>query len=59
MKKQILVSKRGSKSVGILICVYLGPEPNRPNLPQVAFLDGSGVCNSLALDMFRSVKKLK
>jgi hypothetical protein len=59
MNQQWLVSKTSSKNVIQLIWLYLGSLGKEERQENVAFLNGSGVCNGLAIDMFILVKKLK
>lgn len=54
--KQLLVSKKSNENVVQLILLYLYKEESQANL---AFLNGSGVCNGLSLDLFILVKRLK
>jgi hypothetical protein len=42
-----------------LIWLYLGSQDTELKYENVAFINGSGVCNGLAIDMFILVKKLK
>ena len=57
--EQQQVTKKLKKDVGLLIVLYLGSLKKEITHQTVAFLDGSGVCNGLSMDMFILVKKLK
>ncbi|KAJ3308618.1 hypothetical protein HDV04_001031 [Boothiomyces sp. JEL0838] len=57
--EQWYVSKTSSEKVEQLIWLYLGSLQKEGKQPNVAFLNGSGVCNGLALDIFILVKNLK
>ena len=52
MTKQLLVSPASSEQVKQLIWLYLGEKRREENFNTVVFLDGSGCCNGLALDLF-------
>jgi len=59
MNEQRLVSKTSSTNVIQLIWLYLGSLNKEERQANVAFLNGSGVCSGLSIDMFILVKKLK
>ena len=59
MNMQWQVSKTSNAKVIQLILLYLGSLEKEKKQPNVAFLDGSGVCSGLSLDTFILVKKLK
>ena len=59
IEPQWFVSKASDKRVVQLIWLYLGSLDKEEKQENLAFLDGSGVCNGLAIDMFVLVKKLK
>ena len=59
IQSQLLVSKKGNAPVDLLIWLYLGNEAREEqHSGKVAFINGSGCCNGLALDMFILIKKL-
>lgn len=59
IQSQLLVSKNSNLPVDLLIWLYLGKEKREQQYSgKVAFINGSGCCNRLALDMFISIKKL-
>ena len=57
--RQFFLSKNSVESAKMLIWLYLGSRDPELKYQNVAFINGSGVCNGLALDMFILVKKLK
>jgi hypothetical protein len=59
LKEQMLVSKNSAENVTQLILLYLGGLKDEGRYTSVAFLNGSGVCNGLSLDILILVKKLK
>jgi hypothetical protein len=59
LKKQLYISKKSKDQVTQLILLYLGSPPKKEKEENVAFIDGSGVCNGISLEMFKLVKKLK
>jgi hypothetical protein len=58
LEKQLYISKKSNDQVTQLILLYLG-NPPREEKEDVAFIDGSGVCNGITLQMFKLLKKLK
>jgi len=60
IENQLLASKEGgAQSVQQLFWLYLGEENREKQYPDVAFLNGSGCCNGLSLNLFQLLKKLK
>ena len=59
INKQWMISKKSNKKVTQLVWLYLGSSLKESREENVAFLNGSGVCNGLSIDMFILVKKLK
>ena len=59
VEEQRKVSKTSSDEVELLIWLYLGRLDKDKTHIGVFFLNGSGVCNGLALDLFVLIKKLK
>jgi hypothetical protein len=59
VEKQLCVSPHVQDQVQLLLWLYLGEENKENMYRDVAFLDGSGCCNGLALDFFILIKKLK
>lgn len=57
IQNQLRVSKSLDDRVSLLIWVYLGDSPKETKYGNVAFIDGSGVCNGLCWDMFRIFKQ--
>jgi hypothetical protein len=59
MNEQLLLSNTSNMKVAQLIWLYLGNVKKAEIHDNVAFLDGSGVCNGLSIDLFVLVKRLK
>lgn len=59
LRKQLYISKNSNDKVIQLILLYLGSPPKNEKEEKIAFIDGSGVCNGISLEMFKLVKKLK
>jgi hypothetical protein len=59
IKKQLFLSKNSAETSNMLIWLYLGSRDTELKYQNVAFINGSGCCNGLALDMLILVKKLK
>ena len=60
IESQLLVSKeKEAQSVQQLVWLYLGEENREKLYPKVAFLNGSGCCNGMSLNLFELLKKLK
>jgi hypothetical protein len=59
IKKQLLVSPTSSEQVQELFWLYLGEKRREEMFESIIFLDGSGCCNGLALDLLILVKKLR
>lgn len=57
--RQRFLSKNSVESAKMLIWLYLGSRDTELKYQNVAFINGSGACNGIALDMFILVKKLK
>jgi hypothetical protein len=57
--KQFLVSPKCLQQVQQLFWLYLGEKPREQKFDSIVFLNGSGCCNGLTLDIFILVKKLK
>jgi hypothetical protein len=59
IQSQLKVSKRNDAPVGLFIWLYLGNKTREEQYQDnVVFMNGSGCCNGLALDMFIMTKKL-
>ena len=59
INSQLNVSRKNEDKVDLLIWLYMGFELRERKYSQnVAFLNGAGCCNGLALDMFIFTKKL-
>ena len=56
---QLLISKQNPTQVHQLFWFYLGKEQRELIYNHVAFLNGSGCCNGLSLNLFEMLKKLK
>ena len=60
IESQLLVSKeKDAQSIQQLFWLYLGEENREKQYPTVTFLNGSGCCNRLSLNLFELLKKLK
>lgn len=60
IENQLRVKKTTTDKVPCLIWLYLGSHEKEAQYQnQVAFIDGSGVCNGLAIDTFDLLKKLR
>jgi hypothetical protein len=57
--RQLFLSKNSIEAAKMVIWLYLGSRDTEFRYQNVAFINGSGACNGLALDMFILVKKLK
>ena len=58
-QQQSISKASQEESAPLLIWLYLGSYEKEIKQPSVAFLNGSGVCNGLSLDLFILLKKLK
>jgi len=59
VEDQLRITKNDERLVPLLIWLSLGADLSESQFPQVACIEGSGVCNGLSTDMFRLVKQLK
>jgi hypothetical protein len=59
IREQQKISKKSGMQVVQLIWLYLGDTSQENNQENVAFLNGSGVCNGLSLDLLMLLKRLK
>lgn len=50
--------KTDDESVGLLVCLYLGNHQREAQYQNVVFLNGSGCCNGLMLNMFVLTRRL-
>ena len=59
IESQLQISKQNPDPVHQLFWFYLGKEQRESSYKSVAFLNGSGCCNGLSLNLFEMFKKLK
>jgi hypothetical protein len=58
IQSQLKKSKTNDESVRLLMWLYLGNHPREEQYKNVVFINGSGCCNGLTMDMFILIKKL-